>query len=239
MDTEILPRNEHDIEELLAKRLGRGRGYLTKAYEDEDKLLGKYQQYEQAMYKHARKTFEATIEAGKVLFAFRRRKARGEWQPWLDEQGIHYKKADKLIKVAVWAEYFPPLNPDTEAGWSLSAAYDRLPEIKAQVWEAAGGHEDGLTFDDLENPGDLTPAALERTKSRGGKRDVSVTLKRRWVNVYADLAHEVEDMGRSDLAELIVRMQGDLQQLMDRLGPLDSEYCEVENERTRKFQISC
>lgn len=218
MGTEILPRNEHDVEELLAKRLRIGPGYLTKAYDDEDKLLGRYHKFEKAMHKRLQQTWAAAIKAGEVLFAFRKRKARGEWQPWLDEHGIHYKKADKLIKVAVWAKYFPELNPDTEAPWSLSAAYDRLPEIKAKVWDEAGGHEHVTTFDDLENPADLTATQLERTKSKGGKRDVSVTLKRRWVNVYADLAHEVEDMGRADLAELIVRMQGDLQQLMDRLN---------------------
>ena len=216
MTQQLIPRNEHDMDVLFAKSLAKS-FMSTKRYSDE-RLEEELEKREATIRRHARMAMEAVIESGQILFAIRQRKGYGEWHPWLESKGIHYKAAEKRIKVAQWWRFFPELNPDTGLPWSLSSAYDALPRIKDAVWEQHGiGEHQRLgpvEMGDLEEPEDLVVKPSAECQ-RNGRRDPAIGIRRKLDNVTADLRHQILAMERRDMLELVAKAIADLQDLMD------------------------
>ena len=129
MDTDVItaPKNEADLEDMLCKTLARS--YMSPKIYNDKKLDDTVRANLDSGAKHFRLGMTAYLKAGQALFARKQRCGYGLWLPWLKANDIHYKKADRLISVALWWSYFPEHHPETGNAWSFNKSSKQISII--------------------------------------------------------------------------------------------------------------
>lgn len=221
MTTEIavlVPTDDSDAAEIFANTLSKS--FLSVKRYDKKRLIEELQGALNLMEKYAKLTIHNALKAGAILFAARQRAEYGDWQKFLDKQGIHSKKAERLMAVAMWWPHFPPLNPNTEipSEWTLYTAYDHLSVVKDTLWQEHGivaGHGFGPApkVDGTAEPGATGPKAKKNSKIKRDPKKGLVAIKKRCTALVTSMKKELHGNANTDVLEVISDLQDSLDEI--------------------------